>query len=286
MTRVLAAWEIHMVRRAMIVGLVAGVGMLGGCTEIVRTGGGLLGQEGAKAEYGVVWNTAIPEMLPPSASRKSVYVTYQDVSGEEISLHQELREAIASRGYVLTGEPDQAAYRVRATLRYFGPNDESTRTHIDGILNGVVAGTAVGAATYGVLGASGAGDGAAMVGGGATGLITGIAIENRSRSKTWNMILDLALDEYRGSVETTQELGSKKREESGMASHTGGGIVLGRDERTGALTQRHEEQRTHLQHGARMTAWARQWSMSREEAKAVLVPRIRSGLAQVLPPVS
>ena len=265
---------------ALLFGLVAG-----GCGSMARGLGNMTGNKYAKADSGLTWNTPAPEMEPPLSGRRTVYLSQRDISGQGIQIAEELRQGVEAIGYQVVADPSAANYRLRATIRYFGENEALDGGSANAAAMGTIAGAAVGVGTgVGIYQATGSGLGG-VVGGGVVGGLTGIALANNSRPREWNLIVDIILEEKLAQpIEVSISTGSARMSNTGStAGSSGAGMQL--DVASGGAsdqTVKGASMKTmtdFFPHGIRVTSWARQMNMNRQEA----LPLIRERIAGVIP---
>jgi hypothetical protein len=248
--------------------------------------GSALGFKGARERTGLVWNTPLPEMEPPGPNRRTIYVQFRDASGTAMDLRKEVRGKIESMGYTLERDPDKADYRLQATLRFFGENPAADEGRNVAATLGGVAGFGTAAAVYSTGRALGAPSSGAMASAGLLGVMGGIAMSNATTAVEWNMIIDFAVAEkIAGGVRTQQRNSQEREQSSGFSSGTGGGAVSGNQVDRSMRDQETDElRRSHLIHGARVTAWASQWQMKKEKAQELLLPQLINAISNAVPP--
>jgi len=225
---------------------------------------------------GLVWHTPIPEMEPPSAERSTIYVTFRDASGGEgVALQPVIRERLKKSGYTIETNPDKAQYRLQVTLRFFGENPRSDRGRAQAERLGDIAG-ASGEAINNV--ASGTGS--------IPGSIVGLGVGEVKRLLTtkheWNMTLDLVIAErVAEGVDTTVGTGQNRGQ---TEVHVGDNSLASQTD-TSTREQTMKAKKSHLIHGARITAWAQGRKLSQDEAQEALVPKLLNAIANAVPPV-
>lgn len=272
--------------------LMLGVLVLGplaatGCRSVA----GVLGDDDAEARSGSVWNVPAPFLEPPPAENRTVYVSWRNMSdASEINLTQDLKASLQNAGYTVVNDPQGAHFRLRARLRYFGENEQAdggvSKAAALGGISGAAIGYGVGRSASNSYAGGSIGAGAGAVG----GSLAGIAIANRMKAKEWNLIVDILLEEYHeGGVEFT--VGSDTDRTSGTSSlavsSTPGGstsqAVGGRQTDTTTKNTTITQKSNYFPHGMRLTAWARQIQMTREEALPLMQDKIANALPNVMP---
>lgn len=74
------------------------------------------------------WYTQLPELNPPGPNRRTVAMTYRDVTGNSpIDLRPLVKESIVRQGYTFEPDPEKADYLLRVTLRHYGLNDKADK---------------------------------------------------------------------------------------------------------------------------------------------------------------
>jgi hypothetical protein len=243
-----------------------------------RSVGEATGMPGAKPKYGIVWNAPMEDLTPPGPERRTVYVTYRDMSGEDIQLREHIREIVRNQGWIVTSDSDAADYHLRTTLRFFGENLAGDGGHsASNALGGIYRHPLHDPLATRVSGAERVQR---------DGFVRSIQ-QNFSRSVEWNMIVDVVLAQrFEGGV-VTDVAGSRERQlNTGAQMNTGGG------HNSGSQTDRNETRQSaqrvddHMQFAGRLTAWAAQWSMDKDEARQILEPRLIRALSNAVPAVN
>ena len=116
-----------------------------------RAVGKAAGFRGAEEMHGVVWNSPLPDLVPPGPERNTLYLSVRDASGADIELRDEIRGRLQQAGYTLERDPDKAHYHLRATLRYFGENPAGDRGVSQANTMGAIVGVSTAAGTYAAL---------------------------------------------------------------------------------------------------------------------------------------
>ncbi|MEW5913591.1 MAG: complement resistance protein TraT [Thermodesulfobacteriota bacterium] len=195
-------------------------------------------------------------LQPVAPAQRTVFVQVRNTSDKAFDLQNEVATAIASRGYTVVADPNQAQYLLQANVLQVGEADQSAleKAGMFGF-GGPLAGAAVG----GVLGGSRAGAGAAVgaVAAGAAEVISGALV----KVVTYMVITDLQISERTaGGVSTTFR--------SDLRQGTGNTTVQQQTASTGAWKQ----------YQTRIVSSARQTNLTWPEA----YPALRQGIAQAI----
>ncbi|MEC9492784.1 complement resistance protein TraT [Flexistipes sp.] len=255
------------------------------CTSVSRGLGKITANKYAEPRSGTVWVVPPPQLEPPKPENKNVYISFRNISdAQSVNLTDELRDAAREQGWNVVSDPYEADYRLRASLRYFGEvKPESGGTAIAKNM-GVISGAAVGVGT-GALVANATDNWAAgaAVGVGAGGLI-GQGISNASKPREWAMIIDFVLEEYSGKqveYELMRNTGAGTLDAAGTGNSrmAAGGGTSGSNTSSGSITKKSH----YFPHGMRLSAWANQMNMKKEEALPLLKKRTRNVVTNILP---
>lgn len=262
-----------------------------------RSVGGLAGSRDAEPRSGTVWNLPAPDLPPLRPDQRTAFVSIRNISDADIDIRHQIRSAVQGAGFQLVDDPDEAHIRLRATIRYFGENENADEgrglAQNLGAVGGAATGVAAGAATTGVMRRTmnanrqyGYGTGIAV--GGLAGTIAAHGIANRMRAREYNLIVDMLLEE-RLEEPMTLTVASDTAAATTDATETRRGRGGVEDQRTGGgatatTTTAGEMERTtnFFPHGMRLTAWARQIGMTEEEAVPLIQRRVENVLANVL----
>lgn len=277
----------------LTVAVLAGGLVSTGCRSV----GGLAGSRDAEARSGTVWNLPAPDLPPLRPDQRTAFVSVRNISDADIDIRREVRAAVQSAGFRLVDDPEEAHIRLRATIRYFGENEnadggESLARNL-GAVGGAATGVAAGAATTGVMRRTmnanrqyGYGTGIAV--GGIVGTVAAHGIGNRMRVREYNLIIDMLLEERMDEPMTlTVATDSAAASTAATGVHTGRAGVEAQRTGGGATTTTTtagEMERTtnFFPHGMRLTAWARQIGMTEDEAVPHIQRRVENVLSNVL----
>lgn len=246
-----------------------------------RATGKMLGNEHAEPQAKLEW-IARPSLDLPTSDHPTVYLhPFKDAVGADLDLTDALRSGVESAGYTLTSSRSEADYQMVVTLRHFEKakvfdGGEGAMRTVEGVapIAGVVGGAYAGS-KYGTGGMIAGG-----ILGGAVGLGAGIAARNFSQVNEWDLILDVELNER---VEGGFTESRTRDEDTESASTTQRGSEAG-SRRTADRREAHvTKEKLHLANTFRLCAIAYQMKMSREEALAVLLPRLPKAIQSVLP---
>lgn len=264
--------------------LIVAVAMTAGCTTVSRQLGSLTANKYAEPRSGTNWVVAPPQLNPPPADERTVYISYRNISDSDLDVEPLVREAAEEQGWKIVSAPDEAHYRLRASTRYFGEvKPESGGADVGkkmGYIAGAATGIGVGAATADATD-SGLAGAAAGVG---TGGLVAIGLANASKPREWALIMDVVLEERQD-----EPIDVEVRSGSGSASATTSGTGNSRTSSGGAEVQSNSSEATTTQktdyfpHGIRLSVWANQMNMSEEEAKPHIEERTEKVVTQMLP---
>ncbi len=245
---------------------------LTGCTSI----GSATHSEDAAGREGLVLDGTFDLIDAPTEDRRTLYVQFRDASGRGIDLRNALRSEMKDRGYVLSGNPDTADYRLEVTLISFDrrPAGDSR----DGTSQAVATGASQGFAS--VFG------GIPVAGPLASNLI-GTGVANQTTAKEWALVADVKFaQKIEGGVGTRVESESAVRRGSAAGREFAGGRMGGERTDTSTRSQVIDGTKSHIEYNARLTAFTAKWGMdSAAEAQAALLPRVLHSLAEALPRV-
>lgn len=266
------------------IALLAAVVMAAGCTTVSRQLGSITANKYADARSGTVWIVPPPQLEPPSAADKTVYISYRNISDSDIQLLTLMKDSARDQGWTLVNDPDQATYRLRASTRFFGEVEPESGGASTAKAMGVISGAAVGVGTgYGIARATDSGV-AGVVGGAAIGGFAGLGISNASTPREWALIIDVVLEERQSKpvkFDIATDSGSGAKDSAGSGNSrmsTGGGTSRGNT--SVATAQRTSN---YFPHGVRLSVWANQMNMTEEEALPEIEKRTKRVVTQMLP---
>lgn len=268
--------------RFVVLGLIAAY--MAGCTSMARQMGSLTDNKYAEPRSGSVWVVPPPQLEPPAAGDRVVYISYRNISDSDIDLTELLRDSAKDQGWVVTRDSSEASYRLRASTRFFGEVDPESGGASVGRNLGVITGAAAGLGTgVAVSRATGSGLGGVAAGIGAGGLVAS-GLSNGSRPREWAMITDVILEERLGEpVEFKINTGS------GSGTNDGAGASNSRMASGGGTSNSNSSAATasrksdYFPHGVRLSVWANQMNMSQQEALPEIEERTRKVVTQMLP---
>jgi len=269
----------------IIAAFITAVAFAAGCTSVSRGLGKVTANKYAEPRSGTVWAVPPPQLEPPRPDDKNVYISFRNISdAQSVDLTDELRNAAREQGWTIVRDPQEATYRLRASLRYFGEvKPESGGAGIARNM-GAISGAAVGVGT-GALVANATDNWAAgaTAGIGAGGLV-GQGIANASKPREWAMIIDFVLEEYNAQpieYELMRGTGASTRDAAGTGNSrmTAGGGTRGTNTSSGRMTKTSN----YFPHGVRLSAWANQMNMKQEEAMPLIRDKTQKVVTQMLP---
>jgi len=257
---------------------------LTGCTSVARGLGKVTANKYAEPRSGTVWVVPPPQLEPPRAEDKEVYISFRNISDADIDLTDELRAAAKEQGWTIANDPQDANFRLRASLRFFGEVEpESGGGKVAGQM-GAISGAAVGIGTGVAVGRGTGSTAAGIATGVGAGGLAAVGISNASRPREWALIMDFVLEEHHQEpIEFTMATGSSsgRGDAAGVGNArmaSGGGTQSGNVQRATATKTSH-----YYPHGLRLSAWANQMNMTEEEAMPHIRQRTRKVVAQMLP---
>lgn len=263
--------------------LVALLGVTAACTDVSRGLGKLTANKYAQPRSGTTWVIAPPQLDPPRAADKTVYISFRNLSDADVNLLSELRAGASALGWVLVNDPESAKFRLRGDLRFFGEVEPESGGLGAAAGMGIIAGAATGIGTYAVADTIMGNRASGVIGAGA-GSLMALGVANASRPREWAMIIDFVLEEYNSTpVEFTVATDSS----SGRADASGTGNSRmasgGGETRTNSSFATSTRKSNYFPHGIRLSAWANQMNMAEEEAVPQILPRVERVMAQILP---
>ena len=272
-------------RLVALVALAATVSLGTGCTSVSRGLGSITANKYAKPRSGTVWVVAPPQLEPPALDKKTVYISFRNISdASEINLTQELRDAATDQGWNVVNDPTNATYRLRASLRFFGEVEPESGGKNVANKMGWIAGAATGVGT-GVLVANATDSwGAGAAAGVGAGGLAGIGIANASTPREWAAIIDFVLEEYsEAPVEFEQFTDSSSNASTGAGTGNDRMSDAGGTRTGNSSNATITKSSNYFPHGLRLSAWANQMNMSEEEALPLIQDRINKVVTQMLP---
>jgi hypothetical protein len=272
-------------RNLIAMAMVAIIATVSGCTSVSRGIGKLTSNKYAEPRSGTIWTVAPPQLEPPSPANKTVYISYRNISdAQSVQLLDELKNAATTQGWLVIDDPQQAKYRLRASLRYYGEVEPNTggRNIANGL--GVIAGAAVGIGTGSLISSRSSRYGAAYAGGLAAGGLVAAGISNASKPREWALILDFVLEEYNENpveFELMRSSGTESGDSTGSSNTrmATGGSSQANNSSSASMRQ----QSNYFPHGVRLSAWANQMNMEEHEALPLVQEKVRTVITQILP---
>lgn len=267
-----------------LAGLVTTAGTLTACTAASRGLGKLTANKYASARGGLHWPVLPPQLEPPRAESKTVYISYVDMSGGDFDMRKIMENAASAQGWQIVANPDEATYRLRARTRFFDEVDPESGGLRQAAAMGWIAGAAVGATTYGLV-SSATDNWAVGVGAGAAaGGLVGLGMANASKPREWAMITDMVLEERQDEPVTFDLLTSDSSQATSGGGATGPRTSdTGSTTSTGGRTATAKSTSNYFPHGVRLAVWANQMNMSKEEALPLIQSNAEKALKNLLP---
>ncbi len=269
--------------KLMLVVVVAAM-VMSGCDQVSRGLGKMTSNKYAEPRSGSVWIVPPPQLEPVPPSKKTVYVSFRNISDADIDLTDVLRQAAIDQGWSLVQDPSKATYRLRASLRFWGEVEPETGGATKASSMGAIAGAAVGLGTAAALSRSGRGGLTSFGAGVGAGGLVALGMSNASKPREWALILDFVLEEYSAKpVKFTLSRGSGSATAAGAAvansrMATGGGTKESNSS-SGTITKKSN----YFPHGLRLSVWANQMNMKEEEALPLVQKRLEKVVKQILP---
>jgi hypothetical protein len=250
--------------------------LAGGCQSI----GDLAGEEGATNGYErVTWDADVGEINPPSPDRRTVYVQFNDATGRDIQMRNELRDELKALGYQVVMNPDTAAYKLQVRITSFDRREAGDRRDGTGrILERTGSDTASRAgeqvADGGILGT--------VVGG--VGDLVGRRIGNDTIAKEWVLVANFTLAEFvPEGVETQNHSSTLNRAGATNGAYSASGYTGGDRMTRDGQSQSSTQLKNHREYRRTLTASTTKWNMSQQEAYDKLLPRLLKAAANALP---
>lgn len=216
---------------------------------------------------------------PPAPGENSIWIEFQDQTGQGIDLYNTIVNGVTAKGYEPTNDFENADYVLWATLRIFDKADEDFNERLAGlgaVAGGLATGTAVGSATnsWGYGTAAGVGAGAA----------SGGIVAWATMKEQWAMVVDVQLGKkVSGGVVTNRTSGSDDESISNTNGATPFGAEGGSSIDTETSSQTFTETRTRFELEQRILAYTEGTRMSRDVAYDAMAPRLENSLSSLLP---
>jgi len=268
-----------------IVSLLVAIGMTTvACDQVSRGLGSLTSNKYAKPRSGSVWVVPPPQLEPVALDKKTVYISFRNISDADMDLTETLKQAATEQGWVVVRDPTKATFRLRASLRFWGEVKPETGGANKASSMGGITGAAVGLGAAAALHSSGrSGLTSAAVGIGVGGLVA-VGMSNASRPREWALICDFVLEEY-----TKEAVSFTLARASGSASSAGAGASGSRMSVGGGTSQSNTssgsltKKSNYFPHGIRLSVWANQMNMKEMEAQPHVDKRLQKVVKQMLP---
>jgi len=255
-----------------------------GCTQMSRGLGKLTANKYAEPRSGSVWAVPPPQLEPVSQNKKSVYISFRNISDADVDLTSLLKKSATDQGWTLVADPSKATYRLRASLRFWGEVEPESGGAAKAAGMGAITGAAIGLGTAAAIHGSGGSNLGSAAGGLAVGGLIAMGISNASRPREWALICDFVLEEYSStpvSFTTSRSDSSSMAAGAGTASSrmaAGGGTRSG-NSTSGQITKRSN----YFPHGIRLSVWSNQMNMEEAEALPHVNKRLEKVVKQMLP---
>lgn len=199
--------------------------------------------------------------LEPS-SEKSVYIQVRNTSDKDMSgLQGQIAKELSSKGYRVTGSPDEAYFWVQANVLKAEKMDlRQSQGFLSSGYEGAITGAALGA---GITAYNSTSAGATLGVGLATGLI-GMAADAMVEDINYTMVTDLQISERSKASVTTDNVAALKQGSSGVKLQTS------------------SEQGNRMKYQTRVVSNANKVNLKFEEAKPVLEAQLARSVAGIL----
>lgn len=138
-------------------------------------------------------------LAPVSANEKSIYISIENTTDQDIDISRKLTSAFKEKGYVVYKNPSNAHYLLDAKVMRLGKISKSEETAMGGF------GSALGGGTAGVAIGSLAKNSTAMIAGGLTGGLAGMAADALIKDVKYTMVTEIQISERVGKGITVSE---------------------------------------------------------------------------------
>lgn len=239
--------------KIVVAGIVASVFVLSGC--------GAMSTAVKKRNLDVKTQMSETIWLEPS-SEKSVYIQVRNTSAKDMSgLQGQIAKELSSKGYRVTGSPDEAYFWVQANVLKAEKMDlRQSQGFLSSGYEGAITGAALGA---GITAYNSTSAGATLGVGLATGLI-GMAADAMVEDINYTMVTDLQISERSKASVTTDNVAALKQGSSGVKLQTS------------------SEQGNRMKYQTRVVSNANKVNLKFEEAKPVLEAQLARSVAGIL----
>ena len=239
--------------KIVVAGIVASVFVLSGC--------GAMSTAVKKRNLDVKTQMSETIWLEPS-SEKSVYIQVRNTSDKDMSgLQGQIAKELSSKGYRVTGSPDEAYFWVQANVLKAEKMDlRQSQGFLSSGYEGAITGAALGA---GITAYNSTSAGATLGVGLATGLI-GMAADAMVEDINYTMVTDLQISERSKASVTTDNVAALKQGSSGVKLQTS------------------SEQGNRMKYQTRVVSNANKVNLKFEEARPVLEAQLARSVAGIL----
>ncbi|WP_426449552.1 complement resistance protein TraT [Siccibacter colletis] len=239
--------------KIVVAGIVASVFVLSGC--------GAMSTAVKKRNLDVKTQMSETIWLEPS-SEKSVYIQVRNTSDKDMSgLQGQIAKELSSKGYRVTGSPDEAYFWVQANVLKAEKMDlRQSQGFLSSGYEGAITSAALGA---GITAYNSTSAGATLGVGLATGLI-GMAADAMVEDINYTMVTDLQISERSKASVTTDNVAALKQGSSGVKLQTS------------------SEQGNRMKYQTRVVSNANKVNLKFEEAKPVLEAQLARSVAGIL----
>lgn len=138
-------------------------------------------------------------LAPVSAKEKSIYISIENTTDQDIDINRKLTSAFREKGYVVYKNPGNAHYLLDAKVMKLGKISKSEETTMGGF------GSALGGGAAGVAIGSLAKNSTAMIAGGLTGGLAGMAADALVKDVKYTMVTEIQISERVGKGITVSE---------------------------------------------------------------------------------
>ncbi len=255
-----------------------------GCDQVSRGLGKLTSNKYAQPRSGSVWIVPPPQLEPVSADKKTVYISFRNISDADVDLTDVLKQSAKNQGWTLVQDPSKATYRLRASLRFWGEVQPETGGAAKAASMGTIAGAAVGLGTAAALSRSGRGGLTSLGAGVGAGGLVGLGMANASRPREWALIIDFVLEEYSDKpVSFTMSRGSDSSTAAGAGAVNSRTAIGGGTKESNTTSGSFSKKSHYFPHGLRLSVWANQMNMKEDEAMPLVQQRLVKVVKQILP---
>jgi hypothetical protein len=264
----------------LVAGFALVAALAGGCQSASNGLGRLTGEEGATNGYErVTWDADVGEINPPSPDRRTVYVQFNDATGRDTEMRNELRDELKARGYEIVMNPDTAAYKLQVRITSFDRREAGDRRD----------GTGQVLQRTGTNAASQAGSEIASGGivdtviDGVVGIF-GETIRNDTTAREWCLVANFTLAEFvPEGVQTNNYASNQNRTGASNGAGNASGYTVGTRSTVDGQSQTMTTLKNHIEYRRTLTASTTKWNMSEQEAYDKLLPRLLKAAANALP---